>query len=259
MRYEISKLTGYALDLAVAAAINPGVGNEALQQFMATGMERVYSPSTVQHHCDVALDLLKDTGDRSVVWSAGERYKSSVGNSVAFGPTPLIATARSIVVLCSDGSGYVELATERTTDAIDLRGRPLDYAVSIAVTGRPPIYVADAYMWMEKVDDAWIPLRSYSSSHAVSGPILDDWEVTSVRCNPNYQPQGSPKRMHGEWASDIGISVYDTGADNQSHDPLIQFDVEYLTYGPTRIVAGLRAIVRTRFGRNVKVPYELFD
>lgn len=100
----------------------------------------------------------------------------------------------------------------------------------------------------------------WSTDWELSGPLIEREAISIIRCDDNYQ------NFPGKWLAERGANAYCESTEHQQHEPMIQFSVENSGgrfakdgpfYGPTPLVAAMRAFVASRLGDEVEVPVEL--
>lgn len=101
--------------------------------------------------------------------------------------------------------------------------------------------------------------KGYSPSTAwdIAGPIIEDANISIIRCNDDYQS------FPDKWMAQKGAQSYCESTEHQQHDPMIQLSVENdgscfskdgPMYGPTPLVAAMRCFVANTLGERVDVP-----
>lgn len=141
----------------------------------------------------------------------------------------------------------------KTTELI---GAALDWAVAMA-EGAKPERPHDGQVSFDSVHllcgsdqerGFHAPLYSPSTNWNQGGPLIEEHDINTIRCNDLYFPKGNE---HGDFYEPYWEATIDGGTD--AGTPL------YKTYGPTPLIAAMRCLVASKLGDTVQIPSELIQ
>ena len=143
----------------------------------------------------------------------------------------------------------------------ELIGLPLDYAVAIAKGGTGFWYDTVATYWVKinghdrALSKGWAS-KSFtpSTDWAHGGEIIEEADISVIRCNAGFKLWNNDLTLLDAWAAMSGEQSYETSTDHQSHEAMLQFDVDSLIFGHTPLVAAMRCYVFERLGAVVDIP-----
>lgn len=140
----------------------------------------------------------------------------------------------------------------------ELSGHALDWAVAVC-TGRGCEFEDPRDPWLTRDGIADQPLHSYtpSTDWAQGWPIIEREGISVLRVNPVQRNWHTHFEVPDEWAAELGACSAAVSTNHEQHDPMFQFDVGSLIYGPTPLIAAMRCYVASRMGEWVDVPDEL--
>lgn len=87
----------------------------------------------------------------------------------------------------------------------------------------------------------------YVTDWVKGGLILERENISIVSCNERYSSSDA-------WAAERGKNDPHSSTEHQSHDPMYQFWIDQLFYGPTPLIAAMRCYVASKLGVEVDVP-----
>lgn len=126
----------------------------------------------------------------------------------------------------------------------ELTGPALNWAV------RKTLHPGSSNEYVEARDN-------YSTCWNKGGPIIEREGISVLRVNPVQRNWHTHFEVPDEWAAELGACSAAVSTNHEQHDPMFQFDVGSLIYGPTPLIAAMRCYVASRLGDEVNVPNEL--
>jgi hypothetical protein len=141
----------------------------------------------------------------------------------------------------------------------DLTGYALDWAVAEA-DGVKVGKCAGGYLALLssiRVSPYCAKGYSPSTSWDIAGPLIQDSNISIIRCDDDYQ------NFPDKWMAQKGAHSYCESTEHQPHEPMLQmvvyndgscFSKDGPVYGPTPLVAAMRCFVANTIGEKVDVP-----
>lgn len=144
----------------------------------------------------------------------------------------------------------------------ELSGPALDWAVAKCVEASIRIERGEVRFAMSQFTGDH-DLYSPSEDWAQGGPLLDQFNVTTIRADDDFEVDAggfTTNKRIPQWFAEcgrwVGHSIC-TSYEGEHMDPTFMVGEAGGFYGETRLIAGLRAIVAFVLGAEVDVPAEL--
>lgn len=103
----------------------------------------------------------------------------------------------------------------------------------------------------------------FSTDWEQGGPIIERESITILRCDDDWGVDSkgfTTSRRIPVWGA-VHLHQFGTteSTEHQSHDEMFQIHESDVVYGPTPLIAAMRAYVISRLGDTVSVPKELLS
>ena len=154
----------------------------------------------------------------------------------------------------------------KTMKTSELTGKALDWAVAKCEgweewgwdNGEFPAFNA------RNGDYSFLLLARFcpSSHWASAGPIIEREGITIIRCDDTFAKDSegfTTTERTPVWCASTGQHGVEVSTEHQQHDAMYQIYEEEVTYGPTPLIAAMRAYAARKLGDVVEVPDELLD
>jgi hypothetical protein len=111
--------------------------------------------------------------------------------------------------------------------------------------------------WAMIVEGRACVIPDYAHDPAAAYPVIVDHAISIIRCDDDYgtDAKGFCNNVRiPVWAAAVGQQSIETSTEHQHHDAMFQIDETNVAYGPTLLVAAMRAFVRLKLGEEVELP-----
>ena len=154
----------------------------------------------------------------------------------------------------------------KTMKTSELTGKALDWVVAKAEgwegwdwdDGECP------YFHERNGEQDWLAFRDYrpTENWTIAGPIIEREGITLIRCDDTFAKDSegfTTLQRIPVWCATTGQHSQQVSIDHEGHEVMYQIDEAEVTYGPTPLVAAMRAYAARKPGSVVEVPDELPD
>jgi hypothetical protein len=153
----------------------------------------------------------------------------------------------------------------------ELLGAALDWAVCAALEKQFPGDSVVKICRVEATTPAWIERENFFGSYIRFSPstdreqggiIIDREGISVIRCDDDWgvDAQGFCNNVRiPVWCATTGQHDWDVTTEHQQHEPMYQIYVSEVVYGPTFLIAAMRAYVASKLGAEIEIPAELAE